>query len=80
MTDESPRTTDSVTGAADAALSGFADQAELGSRNFAVELVDFLREEKKWWLVPIILCLAVIAIFALLLTTPAAPFIYPGIM
>jgi hypothetical protein len=62
----------------------FAAQAEHSSRNFFVEmlfdLVQFLREEKKWWLVPIVLCLALIAVFALLLTTPAAPFIYPGIM
>lgn len=59
----------------------FARQAEAPSRNVLVELgvefLDFLVEEKKWWLIPIIVSLALIATVALLLHSPAAPFIYP---
>ena len=59
----------------------FARQAAGPSRNAAVELaadfVQFLKEEKKWWLIPILLSLGLIAVVALLLNSPAAPFIYP---
>jgi hypothetical protein len=72
---------DSPTANSSSADPDFATQAEAPSRNFAVELMveflNFLVEEKKWWLVPIIVCLALIAIIALLLHSPAAPFIYP---
>lgn len=74
---------DQTTGSAEEspATDEFARQAEAPSRNFAVELLveflQFLREEKKWWLIPIIVSLALIATVALLLNSPAAPFIYP---
>lgn len=59
----------------------FARQASAPSRHPIVELasdfVQFLKEEKKWWLIPILLSLGLIAIVALLLQSPAAPFIYP---
>jgi hypothetical protein len=40
------------------------------------DLVVFLRENKKWWLVPILLSLAAIAGLVALSSTAAAPFIY----
>lgn len=40
------------------------------------EFIDFICENKKWWLIPILLMLAVIGLFAVLSTTGAAPFIY----
>ncbi len=62
-------------------VSDFAQQAERPPRNFLVELLidfgSFLREEKKWWLIPILVALVVIAAMAILLNSPAAPFIYP---
>ena len=41
------------------------------------ELWDFLKCRKKWLLLPIFVALLLIAIFAFLLSTPAAVFIYP---
>ena len=40
------------------------------------EFIGFLAHNKKWWLAPIILCLALVAMLALLTATGAAPFIY----
>ncbi len=37
----------------------------------------FLASNKKWWLLPILLALAVVAGLALLSSSPLAPFIYP---
>lgn len=41
------------------------------------EFVDFLKENRKWWLVPILLVLLLVAALAVLGGTAAAPFIYP---
>jgi hypothetical protein len=41
------------------------------------DFVRFLGENKKWWLIPILLVLGLLALFAALLSSPAAPFIYP---
>ena len=41
------------------------------------EFLMFLREEKKWWLVPFVLILLVMGAFLVLApTSPLAPFIY----
>lgn len=59
----------------------FAGEASAPPRNPVIELLldflCFLREEKKWWLIPILISLGLIAGLALLLSSPAAPFIYP---
>jgi drug/metabolite transporter superfamily protein YnfA len=53
---------------------------EIASRarqpGMAREFLLFLRENKKWWLLPIVILLAVIASLATFATTGAAPFIY----
>ena len=36
----------------------------------------FLKENKKWWLVPILVVFAGIALFATMISTGFAPFIY----
>jgi hypothetical protein len=81
MTDESSTAADEQSSASSTTEQDFAAQAEAPSRNFVVELfvefLNFLVEEKKWWLIPIIVCLVLIAVIALLLHSPAAPFIYP---
>jgi hypothetical protein len=45
-------------------------------RSAAVEFLDFLRSNKKWWLSPIIVMLLLLGLVIVLSSTPAAPFIY----
>jgi hypothetical protein len=40
------------------------------------ELWLFLRHNRKWWLLPILLVIAMFGVLSLLSTTGAAPFIY----
>lgn len=41
------------------------------------EFVLFLKENKKWWLIPIILVLALMGLLVALSGSAVAPFIYP---
>ena len=41
------------------------------------EFLLFIRYNKKWWLTPILLVLAILGILVALAATGAAPFIYP---
>ena len=41
------------------------------------EFWGFLRHNKKWWLLPILLVLVVMGALLFLAATPLAPFIYP---
>lgn len=41
------------------------------------EFLDFIVHNKKWWLIPILLVLALLAILVVLGQSGAAPFIYP---
>lgn len=43
---------------------------------FVGEFIDFLKYNKKWWLLPIVLVLAMVGGLAMLSSTGAAPFIY----
>jgi hypothetical protein len=54
----------------------FAAQAELGRQGLLAELLEFLRDNKKWWLAPIIVALLLVGGLLLLGGTAAAPFIY----
>lgn len=40
------------------------------------EIIDMLRHNKKWWLIPILVVLALFGLLLILGTTGAAPFIY----
>jgi Family of unknown function (DUF5989) len=40
------------------------------------EIIGFMLKNKKFWLLPIMLCFVLIGVVALLSTTAAAPFIY----
>ncbi|MDB4680117.1 MAG: DUF5989 family protein [Planctomycetaceae bacterium] len=42
----------------------------------ATEFLMFIKENKIWWMLPIILVLGMVGILAFLTTTGAAPFIY----
>ncbi|MHC4597777.1 MAG: DUF5989 family protein [Planctomycetota bacterium] len=38
----------------------------------------FLRQEKKWWLIPLLLVLLLAVLFVILFESPIAPFLYPA--
>jgi hypothetical protein len=50
-----------------------AGEARVG---IARELLDFLRENKKWWLAPILISFLLLGALVMLGGTAAAPFIY----
>ena len=50
--------------------------AEEGQRGFAGELWGFLKQNKKWWLLPILVALLIFGLLILLSGTGLAPFIY----
>jgi hypothetical protein len=54
----------------------FAAQAEQKRSSLLVEFVEFLGENKKWWLAPIIISVLLLGALVLLGGTAAAPFIY----
>jgi len=41
------------------------------------ELFTFLSQNKKWWLLPILLAVLVLGVLVMLSSSAAAPFIYP---
>jgi hypothetical protein len=46
--------------------------------DFLIDLVDFLKSQKKWWLIPIILALLALGLLLLFAESSAvATFIYP---
>ncbi|MCP3691006.1 MAG: hypothetical protein GY917_02320 [Planctomycetaceae bacterium] len=65
-----PETTDN------APANEFADQANQQSVGIVREFWDFLKHNKKWWLLPILIVLIGVAGLVLLSGTTAAPFIY----
>lgn len=56
--------------------SALEEAADRGQPGLVAEFVRFLREEKKWWLVPILVAVAILGALALAAATGAAPFIY----
>ncbi|HUT12043.1 MAG TPA: DUF5989 family protein [Thermoguttaceae bacterium] len=54
----------------------FEKAAEEKPLSLAGEFLLFLKENKKWWLLPIVLVLGAISLLALFAGTGAAPFIY----
>jgi hypothetical protein len=54
-------------------LDALAETREVG---FFREFFDFLRENKKWWLIPIVVVLVLLGLLMLAGGTGAAPFIY----
>ncbi|HET6426486.1 MAG TPA: DUF5989 family protein [Planctomycetaceae bacterium] len=57
--------------------NSFAQQAEEQSPGLIAELWDFLKHNKKWWLLPIIIVLGLVGVLVLLSSSAIAPFIYP---
>ena len=54
----------------------FSDQAGDSNPGLLAELWQLVREERKWWIAPVIIVLLVIGVLIVLGTTAAAPFIY----
>lgn len=54
----------------------FRAQAAQRSGGVVAEFWDFLRENKKWWLAPIVISILGLGLLVLLGGTAAAPFIY----
>ncbi len=46
------------------------------SQTLVQEFIQFIFENKKWWLIPILLSFALIGVLVVLSSTGAAPFIY----
>ena len=60
----------------DSSARDFAREAEEQSAGFLREFVDFLRYNKRWWLVPIVVVLLLVGAIVIIGGTVAAPFIY----
>lgn len=54
----------------------FQREAQARSGTFAGEVWAFLRENRKWWLLPLIAVLILVGALVVLSTTAVAPFIY----
>jgi len=54
----------------------FSSEVDGAEQSLVREFVDFLRENKKWWLTPILLVIGVLMFLVVLSLSPAAPFIY----
>ena len=55
----------------------FAREAEQDRVGLVAEVWDFLKHNKKWWLLPILLVIVLLSALVVLSATGAAPFIYP---
>jgi hypothetical protein len=54
----------------------FAAQADQHSGSLLGEVWGFLRENKKWWLLPIVITMLLLGLLVVLGGSGAAPFIY----
>lgn len=50
--------------------------SEAPQPSLAAEFFDFLKHNKKWWLLPILLMIGVFGVLIALASSPVAPFIY----
>ncbi len=54
----------------------FRELASQRRRGVVVEFLDFLRHNKKWWLLPLLMVLLALGTLVLLSGTALAPFLY----
>ncbi len=54
----------------------FEEQADQQQLSLAAEFWLFIKENKAWWMVPILIAFGVLGLLVLLSATGAAPFIY----
>jgi len=57
--------------------SDFQEQSQQSRGSFLAEFWNFLKHNKKWWLLPILIVLLGLGLLVLLSGTALAPFIYP---
>lgn len=57
--------------------NSFEQLAHEKRNSIAGEFIDFLKHNKKWWLIPILLILLAMGLLVLLSSSAVAPFIYP---
>lgn len=69
--------TDSDKHRSDSDGNSFTEQADGESPGIVTEFLEFLRENKKWWLTPILVALLLLGGMIALALSGAAPFIYP---
>lgn len=50
--------------------------ANTGRTNVVTEFLGYLRQSKKWWMLPILIVMLGLGVLVLLSSTPVAPFIY----
>ena len=55
----------------------FEAHSQKSRRSLPGEFWDFLKHNKKWWLLPILIILLILGLLVLLGGTAIAPFIYP---
>lgn len=60
----------------DTSLSAFEEAEKEGQPSLMKELWLYIIENKSWWMIPIVLALALVGLLVLLGSTGAAPFIY----
>ena len=56
--------------------AAFEAGAQEQSSGLVSELFEFLKHNKKWWLLPILIVLALVGLLVVLGGTAAAPFLY----
>ena len=61
---------------AHSAPQSFVNQASEQSPGLVRDLVDLVRHNKKWWLIPVVVVLMVVGLIVVLGGTAVAPFIY----
>jgi hypothetical protein len=55
----------------------FEELAQQKRSSLVGEFIDFLKHNKKWWLLPILIILLGMGLLVLLSSSAVAPFIYP---
>ncbi|WP_166821177.1 DUF5989 family protein [Thalassoroseus pseudoceratinae] len=61
----------------DSERTPFEEAAKNQPPGFFMEFWQFLRHNKKWWMLPILLVLLLLGVLVMLSGSVAAPFIYP---
>lgn len=57
-------------------VDSFTQESQSRPPSFAVEFLDFLVHNKKWWLAPVMIVLLVFSLFIILTNSAIGPFIY----
>ncbi len=78
MSDDDPQEkTPSSESSPDSSAKQFSMMADERQPGFLSEFWTFLRQNKKWWLTPILVILFLLIALVIISQTPLAPFIYP---